>query len=181
MRCFIAVAVPEPLKDKILEVQGKIKQSGSDLKLVEKENLHFTIKFLGEITEKEIDDVKEFLSSLKESAFEISIKGLGVFPTKDYIRVIWLGVDKNKEFFLNLIKKINKDLNKIRKDKKETEAHLTIARVKTARNKEKLRALITNLKDTEIGKMKIESLHLMASELTPEGPIYKELAKFKLE
>ena len=181
MRCFIAVDAPDELKERIFKIQTKLKATGADLKLVEKENLHFTVKFLGEITEKEAEVVKEFLNSLEEKSFEISIKGLGVFPTEDYIRVIWLGVEENKDVFLDLIKKINENLNQSRKDKKETTAHLTIARVKTARNKEKLKALIPNLKDTEIGKMKINSLKLMASELTSEGPKYKILAEFKLK
>ena len=74
MRCFIAVAVPEELKDKILEVQNQIKQSEADLKLIKKENLHLTIKFLGEISEEQIEETKQFLASLEDNFFEISMK-----------------------------------------------------------------------------------------------------------
>ena len=181
MRCFIAVAVPEELKDKILEVQNKLKQIGANLKLVEKENFHFTIKFLGEIEENQIKEVKEFLASLEEKSFEISIKGLGVFPTEDYIKVVWLGVEKNQDVFLNLIKKINKNLDKIRKEKKELNTHLTIARVRSAKNKNELKAAVQDLKETEIGEMQVNSLKLISSELTPEGPKYTELAEFELK
>ncbi len=181
MRCFIAVAVPEELKEKILEVQSKLKKIGANLKLVEKENLHFTIKFLGEISEKEIDEVKEFLQTIEDKAFEISIKGLGVFPSEDYIKVVWLGVEENQDIFLNLIKKINKNLDKIRKEKKELNTHLTIARVRSAKNKNELKAVIQDLKETEIGNMQVNTLKLISSELTPEGPEYTELAEFKLK
>lgn len=181
MRCFIAVAVPEELKDKIFEVQSKLKQIGANLKLVEKENLHFTVKFLGEIEEDQIKEVKEFLGSLEEKSFEISIKGLGVFPTEDYIKVVWLGVEKNQDIFLNLIKKINKNLDKIRKEKKELNTHLTIARVRSAKNKNELKTVIQDLKEIKIGKMQVSSLKLISSELTPEGPKYTELAEFELK
>jgi len=181
MRCFIAIAVPEELKEKILEVQNKLKQAGANLKLVERENLHFTVKFLGEIEENQIKEVKEFLASLEEKSFEISIKGLGVFPTEDYIKVVWLGVEKNQDVFLNLIKKINKNLDKIRKEKKELNTHLTIARVRSAKNKNELKAAVQDLKETEIGEMQVNSLKLISSELTPEGPKYTELAEFELK
>ncbi len=181
MRCFIAVAVPEKLKDKILEIQSKLKQIGANLKLVEKENLHFTIKFLGETEDNQIKEVKEFLDSLDENSFEISIKGLDVFPSEDYIKVVWLGVDKNQDLFLNLIKKINKNLDHIKKEKKELNTHLTIARVRSAKNKNELKAVIQDLKETEIGKMQVNTLKLISSELTPEGPEYTELAEFKLK
>ena len=85
MRCFIAVDVPEELKDKIVEIQEKIKQVGANLKLVERENLHFTVKFLGEISDSQIEEVKEFLTKLDEKSFEILIKGLGSFPSLAYV------------------------------------------------------------------------------------------------
>ena len=69
----------------------------------------------------------------------------------------------------------------IRDDKREPVTHLTIARVGSARNKEKLKTLIQELKEVEIGKIKVKTLKLMASELTPEGPIYQDLAEFKLK
>jgi len=181
MRCFIAVPVPEELKEKVIEVQDKIEQSGADLKLVEKKNLHFTVKFLGEISDKQIEEVKQFLDDLGESSFEISIKGLGVFPSEDYIKTIWLGVEKNREKLLELVGKINQDLDEVRKEKRKPEAHLTLARVKSAKKKEKLKRLIKELKGIEIGQMKVDSLKLMVSELTPEGPKYRVLAKFNLK
>lgn len=181
MRCFVAVAVPEELKNKMLKIQDKLEQAGADLKLVEKENLHFTVKFLGEISDKEIEEVKTFLSDLEENSFGISIKGAGVFPNEDYIKTIWLGIEENKEKLLRLIEKINQGLDEIREEKRKPEAHLTLARVKSAKNKEKLKMLVKELKDVEIGKMEVGSLKLMASELTPEGPKYRVLAEFKLK
>lgn len=179
MRCFIAVKIPEELKEKILEVQKKLERTGADLKLVEKENLHFTIKFLGEISEKQVEEVKTFLTSLKEKAFEISVAGLGVFPNENYMRTIWLGI--KEKLFLELIKKVEDGLSKIRKEQHELNSHLTLARVKTAKNKEKLKTSFTELKNTEIGKMKVKALELMASELTPKGPRYRVLQEFKLK
>ena len=125
--------------------------------------------------------LKKFLQTVKEKAFEISIKGLGVFPTEDYIKVIWLGVEKNQNIFLNLIKKINKNLDKIRKEKKELNTHLTIARVRSAKNKNELKAAVQDLKETETGTMQVKSLKFISSELTTEGPKYTELAEFKLK
>ena len=178
MRCFIAVAVPNRTKAKIKEIQQEIEKTGANLRLVNPNNLHLTIKFLGEIDENQIEEVKTFLSTLKEEAFEVSVKGVGVFPSENYMRVIWIGLEKNKEKFLGLMQKADDNLNKIREEKRKPKAHLTIARV--AMPNEKLKALIRKLKEIEIGKITVSSIKLMRSKLSPKGAEYSTLAEIKL-
>lgn len=179
MRCFIAVAVPNRIKSKIKEIQEEIKATGANLRLVNFENLHLTIKFLGEIDEHQIEEVKTFLETLDNKPFEVSVKGLGAFPNENYIRVIWLGLDKNEENFLELMQKADNNLKHIRDEKRKPAAHLTLARV-TMPN-EKLKSLIKKLKDVEIGRISVKSIKLMRSKLSPKGAEYSILDEFQLK
>jgi len=177
MRCFIAVDIPDQLKQKIIEVQKKLECEG--IKPTEKENLHFTLKFLGEISNEQIEQVKEKLRQIKLKPFRISINEVGVFPNLNYIKIMWLGCDS--EELIGLAKSVDKKMNEIRFEKNEKyQNHITIARVKAKPTKELIKK-IQELKDTEIGEMLVDSIKLKASKLTPKGPIYTDLEIFKLE
>ena len=91
MRCFVALEFPEDLKTKIMELQEQL--SSFDAKLVEPKNLHFTLKFLGEINRTAIETVTQKLSVIsgRFSPFSILLTGVGAFPSLSYIRVIWIG------------------------------------------------------------------------------------------
>ena len=175
MRAFIAIEFPEELRDKIINFQKEI----SNLFIANWVNsFHLTFKFLGEIEESQIEEVKTFLATLKEEVFEVSVKGVGVFPGENYMRVIWVGLEKNKEKFLGLMQKADDNLRKIREEKRKPKAHLTIARV--AMPNEKLKALLRKLKDIEVGKITVSSIKLMRSKLSPKGAEYSTIAEFKL-
>ncbi|MDI6720828.1 MAG: RNA 2',3'-cyclic phosphodiesterase, partial [Candidatus Aenigmarchaeota archaeon] len=106
MRCFIAVDIPDHLKLKITELQEQL--VGYDIKLAEPENLHFTLKFLGEIDDP--DKIAQRLGFLKnKNSFDIHLKGVGAFPSEKFIRVIWIGVE-NGEKIINLQKSIDDSL-----------------------------------------------------------------------
>ncbi len=97
MRCFVAVDIDENLKDKIINIQKELATLGN-MKLVEKQNLHFTLKFLGEINERTIKEVMNKLESIAKQtqSFTINIQGMGAFPSLDYIRVVWIGADESR-------------------------------------------------------------------------------------
>jgi len=177
MRCFIAVDIPEQLKEKIKEVQKKIVYGG--VKPTEEENLHFTLKFLGEISNEQIEQVKEKLRQIKLKPFRISINEVGVFPNLNYIKIMWLGCDS--EELIGLAKSVDKKMNEIRFEKNEKyQNHITIARVKAKPTKELIKK-IQELKDIEIGEMLVDNIKLKASKLTSKGPIYTDLEIFELE
>ncbi len=176
MRAFLGIPVSNELKSKILAIQKRF--SNFDIKFVEPENLHFNLKFFREIRNEEIDKLKQILEQISEKfePFEIEIKGIGAFPSKNYIRVIWLGVKEGYNTMISLAEIIQDSIEVLGFLKEgRFVPHLTLGRVRTARNKENLRSLIEELKDVEIGKMKVDTVKLFKSKLSPQGPIYEEV------
>ena len=176
MRCFVAVDIPEEPKEKIKELQDQL--SPYDVKLVEPQNLHFTLKFLGEIDEAIIKRVKERLSKLTETkSFSVLLSGVGAFPKLTYIRVIWIGA--KSQDFVNLHKSITEALSKIGKPEKGT-PHLTIARVRSPRDKEVITKIVKRYESESFSSFIIDKIKLKKSTLTQRGPIYEDLGVFEL-
>lgn len=179
-RCFLAIPVKAHI-EKIVRIQKKLKKTKCEFKFVEPYNLHFTIKFLGEINHQLVEKIKALLTPVFNDfePFEIFLKGLGVFPNKNFIRVIWIGVE-NKEKFVSLAKKVDNKLSELGFEKeKDYVPHLTIARVKRKPDKDFIK-LINELENIEIGKIIVNNVVLYESKLYPTGPVYKELFKWEL-
>jgi len=180
-RGFIAIDVD--VLPKLVELENEIKKTGANIKLVEPENIHITLKFLGDTEEAQINEIEEIMKkSIKEiDPFKIKFKNVGVFPNERYIKVIWIGI-KNGEQIQIIAEKINKVISKLgfERDKRKFSPHLTIARVKSAKNKEKILQLIQKYRDLEFADIKIESIKLKKSELTAKGPIYTTLKEVSL-
>ena len=172
-RGFIAIDI-EPFP-KLIQFENEIRNIGANVKLVELENVHITLKFLGETDEALIDRLQEIMKSAVEgiTPFDIKFKGSGVFPNQKYIRVMWVGIE-NIENISKIAKKIDEQTSKLgfEKEKRAFSAHLTIARVKSAKNKDKLLQIIEKYKDVEFGIFNVNQITLKKSELTPKGPIY---------
>jgi len=180
-RGFIAIDV-KPFS-KIIDFENEIKKTGCNIKLVEPENIHITLKFLGDTQETIINDIEKILkaSTVEIKPFEIKLKGTGVFPNQNYIKVIWIGL-KNTDPITKIVKNIDTPLSEIgfQREKREFSPHLTIARVKTAKNKESLIRVIENFDNIEFGDINVDTIKLKKSELTSKGPIYSTLKEIKL-
>lgn len=180
-RGFIAIDIDS--FPKLVQFENEIKNTGANVKLVEPGNVHITLKFLGDTNEEHIDRIEEIIKdAVKETdSFEIQLKGAGVFPNQNYIRVMWIGI-KNGEQIGKITSKIDEQISQLGfdKEKRGFSAHLTIARVKSAKNKEKLLQIIEKYRDIEFGSFKVDSIKLKKSELTPKGPIYTTLKEVKL-
>ncbi len=181
-RLFVAVPVSEKIKDGMKPVLEALSETGADLKLVSLSNLHLTLKFLGEVSEEKIPEIVEKLKGIagKTSAFELKIAKIGVFPSLDRINVIWAGIEDPS--LLSLMREVNKELDYLRKDEHENEMpHLTLARVKSARNKKELQEFVKKNEDKEFGTMMVDKIILSESELTREGPVYRAVGEFRLK
>lgn len=182
MRLFIAVAVPEELKDNIVEIQKKLKEADSGIKTVEKENLHFTIKFLGE-TDR-LEEIEKCMEKAAEGLrqFDAEIAGVSAFPGKSRARVVWLSVRSGFEEFKSLMKIIDDKLSKIGFElEKEYAPHLTLVRVRSGGSSTKLIKLLEKLEQTRIGTMRVKEVKLMKSTLSRAGPVYEEAYSVKLK
>ncbi len=180
MRVFIAIDLPDELKEEIFKIYNKIKFIRA--KFVEKENLHITLKFLGELQPPKVKEIQEALKSIEFEKFKIRVKGLGAFPDFNRIRVLWLGIAEGKEKLLELQRKVDIICKKFGFPlEKEYVPHITIARIKQVLNKEKFLEIIDELKNIDFGYFEVKEFKLKQSILRPQGPLYKDLEKYSLK
>ncbi len=185
IRTFIAVEISPPLREELFSLQQELKKSSSDVKWVEPQNMHLTLKFLGDTGEEKIPKIKEALSGicLNNNPFNIGFCGIGVFPKPDSPRVVWIGIKEGKERLTELAACIENGLTHLgfEPGKRAFSAHLTLGRVRSEMNKNGLKNAIAeiasyNFKNTLI----IENIVLFRSELDLAGPRYTKLAEFGL-
>lgn len=160
--------------EKIRELQDRF--SGFDLKFVDPELVHITLKFLGDVDESKIPSLSAALDSITCEPFEAKVRELGVFPKLSNPRVLWLGATGN---FRELHEDVENLLGpfKFEKNDREFAAHATLARVKFLKKDQKNAFINTvkEFKDVELGTMWVNKVLLKKSTLTPKGPIYETL------
>jgi RNA 2',3'-cyclic 3'-phosphodiesterase len=180
-RGFIAVDID--VFPKLLEFEKEIKETGANVKLVEPENVHITLKFLGDTNESQIDEIDKIIKdAVKEiDPFNIQLKGTGVFPNQNYIKIIWVGIKQGEPIGV-IASKIDEQLSKMgfKKEKRGFSPHLTIARVKSAKGKDEILHVIEKYGDVQFVDIRVDSIKLKKSDLTPKGPIYTTLMDVKL-
>lgn len=177
MRTFVAVEINN---DEVLESIKKI-QSDLDLRVkpVALENIHFTLLFLGEISEQISFKVQEALSSIKFVEFDVEFQGIGAFPKVSQPRVIWVGIDeKGEEQLCNLASQVESALSPLgfQRDK-PFRSHVTIFRIKNkVRN---ISDKLTKFSSEKFGIQRVSEIKFKQSVLTPEGPNYSDLQVIK--
>lgn len=182
IRCFIAILLPEGVKEKAVEVQNKLRKANADVKWVEKENLHITLRFLGEIEEGLVEKVKVIMGEVgrKFPPPALIFKGVGTFPDMRRPRVIWVGGEAP------LLGEIAEELEgKIRKldipPEKPFSFHLTLGRVRSPRNIQALSKAMQEIGEVYLGEFVAESFFLMRSILYPQGPQYTPIFEARFQ
>ena len=187
MRLFFALFPPRSRElDSLYEGLGR---TGNNLKRVAPENMHFTVKFLGEVPQR-LSDISRVAESVisEYDPFEMKYRDAGAFPSWRRPAVIWLGVE-NGELLEDMARDLDLKLNEeimIKKEKRPFRAHMTVARVKRGKRvdaksirKEMDRSIDKLTSDEEA--IPVRSIHLCSSTLTPEGPIYERVREFRLK
>ena len=187
MRTFIAIEISDGAKSALGQIQAHLKYAGADVKWVENENIHLTMKFLGEVKEDKVEEIKMALDAIgrETKPFEIVLKGIGAFPNIDYPRVIWVGIDKGAAEATEVSRKVDDELLKIGfpKESRPFAAHLTLGRVRSSHNKAALKEKINSINEKlpDINRQSIGSVILFKSTLTPKGSIYTKLHEAKFQ
>ncbi len=172
MRAFISLDFPENAVKEIQAIQSKLPAFNG--RLIEKENLHLTLKFLGKIDEKMLEKINSLLSGIKFPAMNLSFGEIGTFDYKGTPKIVWLkisGADK-------LQGEIDKALEELFLPEKRFMSHLTIARIKQIKSKEEFQKAIADIKYNKLG-FKANSFALKESVLTKQKPAYKILKNYK--
>jgi 2'-5' RNA ligase len=178
LRSFIAFDIDNrDILKRLVDAQEKLAESGADLRLVEPENIHVTMRFLGDIQPTMIDRIQSAMEQIVFKPFDVEIHGVGAFPSTKYARVVWAGIKEGAEGLRDIFNQVEPRLRNLglRPDSKGFSPHITIARVRSGRNKDQLARCVDELADYTFGMLRAECLRLKRSVLTPKGPIYSTL------
>lgn len=180
LRLFWAVIFPKEIRDKIASVQAVFQKLPLNIKWVETVNLHLTIRFIG-ATDKAL--VEPLLSATRGrlaeiNAFPLFLRRVGVFPSLKAPRVLWVGVEETSSLLHlhRLVEEAARSLG-LPPDAKRFSPHITLGRFRTGANGLLLRQAIDEIGNVELGKFKVDGIALIASELTPQGPIYSPVGR----
>ena len=177
IRAFIAIDLPRKAISEIREIQELIrKQNLFYGKFIEPENLHLTLKFLGEIDEEKIKEVGKKLTDIKIGKFKVRIGNAGVF-SRDVTRIIWVKL-KGKEIF-ELQKEIDEKLGDLFLKEERFMGHITIARVKNIPDRKEFLNYLKGIKTKSL-EFPVEDFVLKKSELKSAGPDYEDIERYEL-
>ena len=176
-RVFLSIDIDdEALLSRVAHIQSLLDRQSAKMKLVERENIHFTLRFLGDTPNTKIERIRDEISDIRYESFAIRIDGVGAFPSTRRPRVIWVGVSDNAERVKDLKLEIDDRLGDLgySRDRK-FHVHATIARVRAVRNRDRIRESIEQLVNESVGTMTVDCFRMTKSTLTSSGPIYETL------
>ena len=176
-RVFSAVDIED---EKVLRQLEKIRDKlDIDFSPVKQDKMHLTLEFFEDINKEEIGDVESALSSIDVEPFRMEIQGLGAFPSENYIRVVWAGVNSHRIF--DLQKQVK--LHDVSSDNKhEFKPHITLMRVEkvSRKRKKKLKRTLKEHSDEKFGSVEVNSIKLLESRMTGKGSEYRKISEFEL-
>jgi 2'-5' RNA ligase len=179
MRLFIAIDLSEQAKENIEKIKSELKGI-KGVKPVSKENIHLTLKFLGEVADNKVEEAVRALSQVKFKPFNISINKTGVFPSEQRIQVLWVDAEP-AEPLVEVKKMIDAALPKF-KDDHQFKSHITFARIKYIANDSDKKKILDILKKS-VGKTEflVDNFRLYKSDLQPMGPVYEVVKEFAFD
>ncbi|SFC18630.1 2'-5' RNA ligase [Halobiforma haloterrestris] len=184
MRLFVSVDLPDELADPVADLQAEF-DDASGLNFTDPEQAHVTLKFLGDVEADRLPDLERELAAAVEDAdvdtFTARFGGLGVFPTLEYISVLWLGTETGGDELTALHEALEERTTAMGFDEEDHDftPHVTLARMEHAGGKELVQELVRE-RDPTVGEMTVEDVRLTESTLTDEGPVYSTVERFPL-
>jgi 2'-5' RNA ligase len=177
-RVFSAIEIQdEKLLEELTEVRDRMDLGFSP---VRKEKMHITLQFFRDINQDEIEELKDTMDGIDVDGFNAEVSGVGCFPSRDYIRVIWAGLNNEQKFHqvYNQLSSHNVDSD----NKHDFKPHITLMRVKDIGNNEKrkLQKMIREFEDHYFGEIEVTGVKLFRSDLKQGGSTYKELYSYDL-
>jgi len=185
VRAFAAIEINAKVRQAAAKLIERLSQAAADVKWVEPENLHLTLKFLGDVPLTETARICEAIgkAAAEVEPFEIELAGAGAFPSASRPRTIWLGAMGDERPIRELAEGVEKRLQKLgfRREARRFEVHLTLGRIrKPGPGVKRLGELLGELADYPAGTVRVSEVVLFSSQLTPTGPIYQPLGRAKL-
>lgn len=179
-RSFIAVDLNvRETREKIAELSREIRNIG-DQTQVNPEKYHITLAFLGDVRVRKLEHIEKRLEGVKKTGFTVNIDGIGVFPSKDFIKVVWVGA--KSEELTKLHQEVEKKLPKEFRNDKEFVPHITVTRVKriSEPGKKQLKKLLDTYKDYKFGSIEVKKFKLKESVFKNGEVVHNTLNEYEL-
>ena len=182
MRAFLAFEVSDQVVGRLAAAGEELGRTRADLKIVRRDNLHFTVKFLGEISEEQVGEIDARLKGLELARFDVRVKGLGAFPDLRRPRVVWAGVAPESEESINgTASAFIAALEGIgQPEDRGFSPHITLARVRSPANVGELVSMLQLNAGRDFGVTTVSGLKLKSSVLSPSGPTYTDVREYGL-
>jgi 2'-5' RNA ligase len=207
MRAFIAIEIPPDVRDAIAAAQQQMSSAKVRITWVKPDSIHLTVKFLGDIPDEGVDDIKAALDNVASrfNAFSFTVTGAGAFPSPAAPRVLWLGCEskpvgkvfvpvvegapstakaqvETRTQLEELIAAVDTEMERhgFAPDFHDFKAHITLGRIKFPKPDAALTAALDSLKTKSFGTVQVEAIHLMKSDLNPDGAVHTRISSHPL-
>ncbi len=184
IRTFLALDLDERIREDIADARSHIGDHGAKIKWVAPENQHVTLKFLGDVADDMIDQVRDLTSSIAADVnpFDFEVRGVISVPPKGRLRMLWIGIEDGTGKMAELHIKLDSALAGMGfpRENRAFKPHATLARVRFAPNPDALRQAADKFADQDFGTQQTDHVTIYSSQLTPQGPIYTPLTHAKL-
>jgi 2'-5' RNA ligase len=180
MRVFIAVDLPTELRKQLAELQGALQPSTDTARWVAPDSIHITLKFIGEIQEKRLEDIDSAFTGLTWKPFTVTVRGVGFFPGNRSPRVFWAGMEAPT--MQNLTEEIDSRMERLgfEKEKRAFRPHITLARARDTRIDSALVTAADKYLEHEFGSFTVDRIFLFKSILKPTGAVYERIKEYLL-
>jgi RNA 2',3'-cyclic 3'-phosphodiesterase len=180
MRLFIAIELPDGIRDALARVQSELKAATHSARWVAAESIHITLKFLGEVQEGKIADIHAAVTGLTWKPFTITVRGVGFFPGTRSPRIFWAGMESPT--MQELAAQVDSKMEPLgfEKEKRAFRPHITLARAKDTRIDASLVTAATHFKDHDFGSFFVDRMFLFRSTLRPSGAVHEKLREYLL-
>ncbi len=183
MRCFIAIEISDEIRKALGELIQRLSGMGRGIRWVPPENIHLTLKFLGEVEDDRVPEIGRRLSEISSghSPISLRVRGAGAFPSLRSPQVIWVGseVSPGLESLYREIEEAMAALG-FERERRDFNPHLTLGRVKDRRALDPVMKELQLMKDQDWGAVEVTEVVLMKSVLTPKGAEYSRVSVFPL-
>ncbi|OHB72913.1 MAG: 2'-5' RNA ligase [Planctomycetes bacterium RBG_16_55_9] len=188
MRVFIAIDIDEQIRKDLGDLQNELRVKADvrkgDVKWVDPEAMHLTLKFLGEIRDEQAVEICTITRDVasRYRRFDVDVETVGCFGGKS-ARVVWVGAGLNCQELLQLQEDLETQLESAGwpREARKFSAHLTLCRIRNAKAGFKLAEMVRQYENLRLGATPADSVSVYQSELTPQGPIYTALGNYALQ
>ena len=185
MRLFIAIELPDEIKQGIARIQEQLRKAGASAGWTRPEGIHLTLKFLGEVPEAKAQQIVQALDAAAKGIGKLSltVEGTGTFPNAKNPRVLWIGVAGDIEKLTALQAAVEDAMERLgfEREARKFSPHLTLARIKFPKPRDNWQQVIEGIKDVKLGGFEAGQVSLMKSELKREGAVYTEVGRAELK